>query len=68
MHWVPPMVFDFPRICVREDHTTKDVTNTICLTPPSAYEEDVRYRFAECVLDVKRNRLILACEKRGNYQ
>lgn len=33
-----------------------------CLTPPSAYEEDVRYRFAECVLDVKRNRLICVRE------
>ena len=30
----------------------------ICLTPSSAYEEDLRYRFADCVLDMPRNRII----------
>eukprot|EP00435_Cladocopium_sp_Y103_P024166 s2336_g5.t3 len=34
----------------------------ICLTPFSAYEEDRRYRFADCVLDMPRNRIICVRE------
>lgn len=34
----------------------------ICLTPSSAYEEDLRYRFADCVLDMPRNRIICVRE------
>ncbi|CAJ1461033.1 unnamed protein product [Effrenium voratum] len=40
----------------------KPGSDPICLTPKSAYEEDLRYRFADCVLDLPRNRLICVRE------
>ena len=38
----------------------------VCLTPSSAYEEDRRYRFADCVFDLARNRLICIREDHTN--
>jgi len=38
----------------------------VCLTPSSAYEEDKRYRFADCIFDMPRKRLICVREDHTN--
>jgi len=45
---------------------TKADGSTMDLTSKAAYEEDVRYRFADAVLDVARNRLITVREDHTN--